>query len=1043
MNLPQFSIERPVTTVMIITAVMLIGLIALSLLPQELFPPITYPKLTVVTMYENAAPEEIETLITKAVEEAIGTVSGLRRLRSLSKEGLSLVIAEFGWDQNMDIASMGMREKLDLIKERLPRESEEPLVMKYNPFEMPIMKLSVTGDRPSESIREITRRIIKDELEKVDGVASAAITGGLEREILVEVDQGRLNAQNVALLNVARSIADANLNYPAGTIKESFYEYLIRTLGEFEHVEEIEDIAVKVEDDKNPYATPEEKEKEISETRDLVLVKDIGVVLDTVKERTDFSRFNGEENITVSIQKQAQTNTVQVVNNVKKALKVIQEELPGDIKVEIISDRSKFIKEAINGVWEAGVMGMILAFIVLLVFLRNVKSSAIVTLSIPISVVAVFAIMYFFRGVFQISMNMMSLGGLMLGVGMLVDSAIVVLENIIRHKELGEDDKEASITGATEVANAIFASTLTTIVVFFPMIFIVGIAGQIFKQLAFTVIFALLASYFVAITIIPLLASAKEKKKILIDAPKEKRFALINIYEKALRKFLKYKKPGLLAVLVLFIASLFLAIPLDKELMPKVDRGQFIIKLNLPSGTRLEVANSVSEKIENYLLGLPFIQDVSTIVGASKGRDARDVLQRLESNQAEITITLSKEKKVKTSDAIQVIKSHLSVEDLQGAEVEYLPQESIFASAVEQASPIIMEIKGDHMPTLIKITEKLVGKIEKIKGVYGVKTDMPEPSPETKVYVNKDKASIYNLSVADIAQTAQIGLKGYISSQLKEKGQEIDIRVKLREEDRKDFNKLERLQVHSPDGSMLPLFSVATFGKGRGPSQIQRLDQERTIILSANIFKRPLKDVVSDITKTIESLDIPEDFTVKLTGETEEMKASFDSLKFALIFAIILVYMIMAALFESYWQPFIIMVTVPLALIGVLMALFITGTSINVVALLGLIMLGGIVVNNGIVLIDYLNLLCAKGMPVEEAVMEASKARLRPILMTAMTTILGLIPMAIAIGEGAELRSPLAISVIGGLFMSTFLTLLVVPAVFLLSHEERVKIFKK
>jgi len=1039
MNLPRFSIQRPVTTVMIFAGVILFGFISLSKLPQELFPPITYPQLTVVTTYENAAPEEIETLITKPVEEAIGTVSGLRRLKSVSKEGLSLVIAEFGWAQNMDFAALRMREKIDLIKERLPRESEEPLVMKYNPFEMPIMTLSITGDRSPEKVREISRRIIKDELEKIEGVASATIIGGLEREIIVEVDQGRIHAQNVPLLSVARSIADANLNYPAGTIKESFYEYLIRTLGEFEHVDEIDEIVVKVEKD-DPLMEMEEKEEGISRGKRLVLVRDIGVVLDTVKERTSFSRYNKDENISMSIQKQAQANTLQVVNRVKKALNNIRLEVPSDVKIEIVYDQSKFIKDSINGVRNAAIQGGILAFLVLLLFLRDVRSSVIVTFSIPISIIAVFTLMY----MGNLSINMMSLGGLALGVGMLVDSAIVVLENISRHKEQGKDGKAAAVTGATEVSNAITASTLTTIVVFFPMVFVVGIAGQLFKQLAFTVIFALVASLFVALTLIPLLASGKKKIQTpnLQQAKPENEFVLLKFYEEMLLKFLKHKKRGLLVVLLVFLGSLLLFIPLDKELMPKVDQGQFIVKVDLPSGTRLGVTNDVTKKIEAYLFDLPYVENITSIVGSTKGREAKDVLQRLSSNQAEVRVSLKKRRRVKTAQAVQNIKNYLSTLDLDGANVDYILQESIFSAAVEESAPVVVEIKGENMPMLIKITEKLIKNLEGIKGIYGVKTDMPEPSPETKIFVNKSKASIHSLSVADIAQTAQIALKGYIASQLKEKGQEIDIRVRLRESDRSDFSKLGRLKIHSPDGNILHLSSIARFGRGKGPSEIKRLNQERTIIISANIFKRHLKDVTKDITRAIKGLDISEDYTVKLAGESEEMVESFGSLRFALIFSILLVYMIMAAQFESLWQPFIIMATVPLSVIGVVVALFITGTSVNVVALLGLIMLGGIVVNNGIVLIDYLNLLRSQGLHVKDAVIEASKARLRPILMTALTTILGLLPMALAFGEGSELRSPLAISVIGGLFVATFLTLLVIPALYLWSQEISEKLIK-
>ena len=1025
---------------MVMTFVVLFGFISLARLPQELFPPITYPQLTVVTVYANAAPEEIETLITKPVEEAVGTVSGLKRIRSISKEGVSLVMAEFGWSQNMDFAALRVREKIDLVKERLPRESGEPLVMKYNPFELPVMALSVTGKRSPVAIREIARRVIKDELEKVEGVASASISGGLEREILVQVDQARMYAHDVPIMDIVNAITNANLNYPAGTIKESFYEYLIRTLGEFEHADEIKDIPVKtVRDQSSYYQSPEQEEKKISHAVDLVLLKDVALVEDSFKERTSYSRYNGRENISVSIQKQAQTNTLQVVNRVKAALIEIQNELPADIKIAVVYDQSTFIKDSINGVRDSAIQGGILAFIVLYLFLRSFTSSIIVTFSIPISIMAVFVLMY----MGGISINMMSLGGLALGVGMLVDNAIVVLENISRHKELGKTPQLASEEGATEVSDAITASTLTTIAVFLPMVFVFGIAGQLFKQLAFTVTFALVASLFVALTLIPLLASRVKGTKMIKEISAENEPEYIKKFEKMLKLFLSRKKLGFFLIMLIFAFSIGLYFTLDKELMPKMDQGQFIVKVNMPAGTRLEVTNKIVMKVENLILSLPAVEDISVLVGSTRGKGAEDVLQRLGSHQGEILVNLKTKRKLKTKDVVKITEEKLATMDLKDAQIEYVLQESVFKAAMEESSPIVIEVKGKNIPVMLDIVKEVKGKLGKVEGIYGIKTDMPERSPEARVIVDKDKAALYQLSVVDIAQTTQVGLRGYIASELKEKGQEIDIRVRLREVDRNDFNKLSRLQLSSPGGVKVPLTSLVKFVYDRGPSEIKRTNQERTIMISANIFKRPLKDVASDVESFVNEMDIPEEYKVKLAGESEEMKQSFDSLRNALILSVILVYMIMAAQFESLWQPFIIMFTVPLSLIGVIAALFVTQTSVNVVALLGVIMLGGIVVNNGIVLIDYINILRAKGVPVFESVMEASKARLRPILMTAMTTVLGLLPMAIAVGEGSELRSPLAISVMGGLFVTTCLSLLVIPAIYLTTHDIRVKLFKR
>jgi len=1026
------------------TFVVLFGFISLSRLPQELFPPITYPQLTVVTIYANAAPEEIETLITKPVEEAVGTVSGLRRVRSISKEGVSLVMSEFGWNQNMDFAALRVREKIDLIKERLPREAGEPLVMKYNPFELPVMTLSVTGKRSPVAIREIARRIIKDELEKVEGVASASISGGLEREILVEIDQARLYAQDVPIMDVVHAVTNSNLNYPAGTIKESFYEYLIRTLGEFEHVDEIKDIPVKTfKPLESPYPTsPDQEERKISHVLPLVLVKDVATVQDTFKERTSYSRYDGRENISVAIQKQAQTNTLLVVNRVKAALKYMKEELPSDINIAIVYDQSKFIKDSINGVKDAAIQGGILAFIVLYLFLRNFKSSIIVTFSIPISIMAVFVLMY----MWGISINMMSLGGLALGVGMLVDSAIVVLENISRHKDLGKPPDKAAEEGASEVSDAITASTLTTIAVFLPIVFVFGIAGQLFKQLAFTVTFALVASLFVALTLIPLLASRGKGIKMTsekgsLDNTSTSKY--VQKFENLLRKFLKEPAKGFLIVMGIFVISIMFYFTLDKELMPKMDQGQFIVKVNMPAGTRVEVTNKIVSKVEKVMIGLPDVKDVSVLVGSTRGKGAEDVLQRLGSHQGEIQVNLKPKRKIKTKELVQIVEAKIKEVDLKKAEIEYVLQESVFKAALEESSPVVVEVKGKKIPMMLEVVREVKDLLNRTEGIYGIKTDMPERSPETRIIVDKDKAALYQLSVVDIAQTSQVALKGYIASELKEKGQEIDIRIRLRKEDRDNFEKLKRVQLSSPSGVKVYLTSLVRFISGRGPSEIKRSGQERTIIISANIFKRALKDVASDIEKGINELIIPDEYTVKLAGESEEMKQSFDSLRNALILSVILVYMIMAAQFESLWQPLIIMFTVPLSLIGVIFALLITRTSINVVALLGVIMLGGIVVNNGIVLIDYINILRMKGKPVFESVIEASMTRLRPILMTAMTTVLGLLPMALAVGEGAELRSPLAISVMGGLFVTTFLSLLIIPAIYLATHNFRVKLFKR
>src|SRR3989338_6452163 len=588
MRLPEFSVNRPVTTTMFFIGVLMLGVISLSRLPQELFPSITYPQLTVVTSYENAAPEEVETLITKIIEEAVGTVSNLKRISSVSKEGISIVTAEFNWGTNMDFASLGVREKIDLIKERLPLGSSDPIVMKFNPFELPVVTLSVTGDKTPSELLRISKKFIKDELEKIEGAASANISGGLEREILDSVDAGRMHASNISITKVVDALKSSNLNYPAGTIEEHFYEYLIRTMGEFKVVPEIEETVVSKEEQSQK---PEEELRQTDESTKkdgrLIYLKDIARIKDTFQEKTSISRYNGRENISIAVQKQAGINTLLVAQNVRDKLAGIKRDLPAGVDVDIVYDQSIFIAQSIRGVMDAAIQGGVLAFLVLFIFLRNIWASLIVSFSMPISIMVAFSLMYF-NG---LTLNMLSTGGLALGIGMLVDNAIVVIENIYAHFRKEKSIKEASKFGASEMSGAIFSSTLTTVAVFVPMIFVVGVAGQLFKELAFTVTFSLLASLIIALTLIPRLTAMGSRKSRKSERISQSNFSfgIGPIYVRAIPKVLKYRWIFLAGILMVFILSMGLFRFIGKEFMPKVDQREFIMKVNMPSGTKLEV----------------------------------------------------------------------------------------------------------------------------------------------------------------------------------------------------------------------------------------------------------------------------------------------------------------------------------------------------------------------------------------------------------------------------------------------------------------------
>jgi len=1046
---------------MVYLGVVLLGWIAWTRLPQELFPPLAYPQLTVVTRYRDAAPEEIEALVTKPIEEVVGTVPGLKRIGSISKEELSLVIAEFQWDTNMDFAGLWVRERLDLIKERLPRGSEDPVVIKFNPFDLPVMVLNLSGDLHPHDLLQMARKQVKNEIEKVEGVAAVNLSGGLEREILVEVDQGRLQASGVPIARVVEALSQANLNYPAGTIKEAFYEYLIRTMGEFSLVKEIPDIAVTL-DEKKPTLEEElrkrqeekrplQKEKGIRPRQRLVFLKDVAVVKDTFKDRESISRFNGKDNISISIQKQAGANVVQVAERVKEVMRQIQISLPKGVTLSVAYDQSSAIRDSIRGVLDAAWQGGLLAFLVLFLFLGSWAAALNVALVIPIAVLGTIGAMYFSG----LSVNVISMGGLALGVGMLVDAGIVVVENIHRLRQANPSlsgIRRAAVLGAEEVNAAIGSSTLTTIVVFLPMVFVVGIAGQLFKQLAYTVTSSLLMSWAVALSLVPVLAVrfGVGMAHGPIGPGIQRASGILRAW---IAWFLRHRLLGISLVLIVFAVSLVQLNGLDRQLLPKMDQNQFILKVELSPGTKLEVTDRVVGRIEKVLQAMPEVRDFAVTIGSakeSKEKRAEELLETLGSHQAQIMVTLwprkrwigsSPSHKFRTRKAAEIVaelKETLAREPLEGAEIQYILQDSIFQSAFLIGTPIVVEVQGKDWKRLEEMAKQVETELENIPGLYGVKTSLVPPSPELKVHVLKDRAATYHLSVSDIALTAQTALKGYVATKFKEQGNEIDIRVRLRPEDRRDMNTVRRLMVHSPlEEIKVPLAEVAYFVAGRGPTEIRHAEQQRTVLVSARIFRRPLGEVLKDVEAVLKQrIKVPGGYSVRLTGESEQMQESFRSLTFALLLSIILVYMVMASQFESLWQPFLIMATVPMTLIGVTLGLTLTGTALSVMVALGLIVLGGIVVNNGIVLIDFVNRLrMEKGLPLEEALMEASSIRLRPILMTSGTTVLGLIPLALGWQEGVELQSPMAITVMGGLIASTLLTLIFLPTLYATGAE--------
>ncbi|MFZ5802944.1 MAG: efflux RND transporter permease subunit [Candidatus Omnitrophota bacterium] len=1054
MSLPEFSIRKRVTVVMGTVTLILLGLIAFTRLPQELFPPLVFPQITVVTEYVNAAPEEIETLITKPIEEAVSSVNGLKRLESISREGISTVVVSFNWGQDIDFAALAVREKIDLIKERLPKEAEDPVVLKYDPLTRPIMILSVTArDMEPVRLKLLTEKMLKDNLEKIEGVASATISGGLDREVLIEIDQGRLEASHLSLLDVIESVEEANVSYPAGSIKKGLYEYLIRTVGEFQSVEEIKYAVAGVDTVKDlrprdtsflekdsgqgPRETLDALRREIGKEmlqKRLVLTRDIGDVIDGFAEKTSIARYNGVENISISIQKQASANSIQLVDRIKKELAVLKEDVETrGLRYEIVYDHSTFIRRSLSDLLSEAMSGGVLAFIILLLFLGSLGPSIVVTLSIPITVIGVF----FLMSLFGITVNIMSLGGLALGIGMIVDTSIVVLENIFRRRQLGERPEEAAVLGGNEVIWPVISSNLTSIAVFFPLIvFVPGIPGQLFKDLSWTVIFSQVISAIIPLTLVVMLSTQikvtnREYKPIVWTGFLEKNL----LGAKSPREQNVFLVKILAGVLGIFILFLFLFPMMEREVLPKVDQGQFLVKMDMPIGTRLEVTDTTSRKIEEALKAIRDVKDVAVTVGSEKRKEGEAKVETLRASQAILLVNLDKKRKRSSAEVVQELREKIKGQDLGEADISFILQENEFAFAQGGAKPVVIEVRGYDFEVMKNVVHEVKKSLGKIHGIFGVQDDIGDPTPETKLEIDKRRAALYGISALDISLTAKAAIEGVVATQYREAGREFDIRVRLRGKDRDNIQNLNNLLIYSKVlDSLIPLKEVARVERGLGPSEIRRVNQERSTIITADISKdvRSAK-VLEQVKKTLAAATIPQEFQVVLSGQAREVKENFSKVNFAFILSIMLVYMIMASQFESLMQPLIIMFTVPLAFVGVAIALWVTNTSINVISLLGIVLLGGVVVNNGIILIEYTNQLREQGLELVEAAMQAVKIRTRPILMSATTTVVGLLPLALGLGEGSELRAPLAITTMGGLMSSTLLTLFVIPSLYILS----------
>jgi HAE1 family hydrophobic/amphiphilic exporter-1 len=1011
-SLPEMSVKRPVTTIMAYVALVTIGVIALLRLSIDLLPQIDFPSISVMTTYEGVGPEEMETLITRPIEEAVSTVQGLDRLESFSAEGRSRVQLRFTWGTSLDGALNDVRAAIERIRDTLPEDAETPVVFKFDLSSFPIMFLTLAGSIEPWKLRQLADDKLKYRLERVEGVAAVDIRGGIRREIHVDLSTQKLSSFGLTGEQVAAALKRDNINLAAGDVRDKGYEVIVRTVGEFRNLAQIGDTIV-TERGGSP-----------------VRVRDVAAVSDSYEEPINSVLVNGKPGIRLAVSKLPLANTVAVSNRVSREIEQINREMPG-IRVAKRFDTADFIKSSISNIEQGLLIGGILAVIVLLLFLRKAYPTVITSMAIPIAVIGTFAFMYL--GGF--TLNMITFGGLAIGLGMLVDNSIVILENIQRHREGGETSMVAAVRGSGEVAVAISASTLTTVCVFVPVIFIKGMAGILFGQLAWVVTFALACSLMVALTLVPVMASmgggslAGEKPKWRITAflaGFEKK--MISGYGRLIGGALGRRKTVYAVAIGLLALSIGLARFVGVELMPETDQGEISIDGELPVGTPLEKTEVVARKLVGLVSReVPEREAVMSVAGPSGSwseAGANGIRMRIKLKEPS-------ERSSSTEKIAGVLRPFLA--GVPGLKTKVRLNEGFFIFRILRGTGerISVELRGYDLDTAFKTAKKVSAMVEAVPGVTDVDIDMKEGNREAAIYIDASKAADLGLAVGDIGQTVSTYVLGTGATYYRDKGDEFRVLVRLGEKDRRSESQLEGLPLITPAGKRVSLGDVASVVRGYAPMSIRRLNQERIVTVSAGFAGRDLGSIIGDIRDRLAGMSVPEGFTVGMGGEYEEQQKTFFQLLIGLILAIALVYMVMASLYESFLHPFVMLLAIPFSTIGVVTTLLLTGTTLNIYSFLGTIVLMGVVVNNAIVMVDHINLLRREyGFGLTEAVMEGARRRLRPILMTTLTTTLALTPVAIGMGEGSEMQTPLARVLVGGLLSASLITLIFIPCLY-------------
>jgi HAE1 family hydrophobic/amphiphilic exporter-1 len=1023
MSIPRLAIERPITMFMLSAVVMLIGGLSLARLPVDLMPDVSFPSITVRVGYAGVGPLEMEELVTRPIEQALSAVAGLERLESTSAEGSARVTLNLAWGTDLNEAADDIRNRLDRVRGRLPEEADAPVMFKFDASAAPIMGVGVEGDYDRVRLREIAEHDLSQRLERVPGVAAVTVEGGLRRQIHVELSKEKIRALDLPVDRVVNLLRTENQNIPLGEIDEGDRTFLVRSQGQFENLNEIRDLVVMTRQ-----GVP-------------VYMRDIAEVKDSTEDFRSFTRINGKPGVRLRVTKQSGTNTVEIAQAVHAEVAKINREMPS-VSLTVLDDSSVFINRSIHAVQEHAFIGGFLVMAIIFIFLRNLRATFIVFTSIPISVIGTFALLYF-NGY---TLNTMTFGGLALGIGMIVDASIVVLENTFRHMEHGKDRMTASIEASEEVWSAILASTLTHIAVFVPLLFLTGVSSIMFKQLSVVVMFSLTMSLFVAVTIVPVLCS----RLLKLPPPLAERRGLAGRLFTASEKILdgmddRYRniidialrhRPTVLGVGAACVAAAVLILPtIGFELMPQTDEGEIRVTAEVPVGTRAERAEEVAIRLEQLAKeyvpeAVDFISQAGGGGGFGPGGGA---------NRVNLTLRLQpKDERQRSSEQIArdlnrqlpgIIPGVIIQTQATGGNQQ---QNRLFGGG---DSRIALEIQGDDLQVSQRVAQNAKAVMDRVPEVRNARVGRDDGRPELAIQVDRPKAALLGLSVTGVANSIRTSVGGTQAAFFREAGNEYPIIVRLREEDRGRIEDISDILLSTAQGQVVEAKNLMTVRNQAGPTEIQRKNQERIIRVTAEP-EATLSDALKAVNARLSEVSVPPDFRVGFGAEAEEQARAFAQLQLMLILAIVLVYAVMASQYESLRDPFIIMFSVPLGAIGVVLALKLTGTTFSLQAYIGVIMLAGIVVSNAILLVDYTNILRRRdNVPLREAVALAGRTRLRPILMTSLATMLGLVPMALGIGEGAELQAPLARVVIGGLLASTLITLVFVPTVYTIFEE--------